>query len=207
MNTKLLFLKVKYKGRRMNLLEYVSEIVTLIVAIIGVVISLKGLMKNSLSNKIRRYDHLVNIFSMRKTDKVLSITGLKDYLEVSVTLPFYNFIMDSEDFYEITNVLKSCFSYIEFDEITESIKLKEDKRPRKWNYILLYILFCIPVLLLQFLINESSANNFSVLLLMSPFIYGAFQMAMVISNRTRAINLANKYKSNQRDEKIHRTTA
>lgn len=176
------------------MIDYIINFLTIITMIIGIIISRKGLLKTSTESVNKKYDLIKKIMTDCIVNKELAITGLKEMLGISISDDFAIYIIKSPKFYEITNIIKSCHTYIVFNPENKTIDFKNGKKPMRWHLTLFYILFSSPVIAFYAYLSttkneESFKSIITVGILLLPFIYGAYQMAKVVNDRSRAIKI------------------
>jgi hypothetical protein len=155
---------------------------------------MKCLNNRSLENIKKRFDIYDKILTNSK-NKILSYTFLKEYIGFSITDDMIKYILSSTKFYEILTVFKNIFPYIDFDKENERIIYKNNKKPKRIQYIILYSIFLLPLILFiaffKTLIQlpEYWITSVVLIILFAPVVIFFFRE---IGDRTLAINLMKK---------------
>ncbi|MDR2864277.1 MAG: hypothetical protein LBV68_01540 [Spirochaetaceae bacterium] len=184
-----------------NVFEILSSILGIITTILGIIISLNDLNKRSIKNIKIKFDFFKSIILEYKNNKVIAVTGIKEFIGFSISDEMINYIINSTKFYEILNVFKNIYQYVNFDKEEEKFTYKNNKKPDRIKYTIFYILSSIPIIVfISFFDRIVAAKNHSLLLssliVLIPITIINISSWLEINNRTLAINLIKKLNDN-----------
>jgi len=184
-----------------------SFIPKIIKSVIKIFLKILGLDKISLENIKKRYEFFKDII-INKDNKVLAYTGIKEYIEFSISDALAEYILTSTKFFDIVNVLKITHDKnIDYDSKTKKITYKRKKIQKTIMvvFIILSIIVYVPVVwfMLNFnkIIEKPGKELFLSITLVSIFIIMYILCAIEVGNRKMIFNLVKKL--NNEDDPTH----
>lgn len=182
----------------MQIFNIIGFVLATISAVIGIMISYKKVLIDSIDNKIKHKEFIKDI--LNEKNKVMKLTALKIYIGTSVDNNLCKHIMKSPYLYEYLKSLKNIHYDIYFDDIKKEIMYRKG-RPNRLFLTVLYFVFLAPLILFISTDSYLQLNSFYgiglfiLVLALTPF---SVYFAIEISHRSEVIHIVEMPKKNRK---------
>ena len=132
--------------------KYIVVFTATLLAIIRFIDKRNG-NKRSLVNIKKRFEIYDKII-MNADNKVLSYTYLKEYLGCPISDDMVGYILKSTRFYDFVTIWKNIYLFVVYNPETQKIEYKNNRKPKKCIFVILYFVFILPLLAFLYLFTE-----------------------------------------------------
>ena len=190
------------------MLNTIAVILSIIVASVGLFITLKNLSHSRLKKSKERFEFAKQIISEFKNgNKLEAYIGLKAYLGSDIEIEEIEYLLNknNDDLSFLFLNLKEIKKYLKFNKKEKKYKTKSKKEKiRLWPFIILYFLCTVPITLYFVFIGEILSmpggiyysRIFGIFVLW--FVYVCVILLIEIKSRSLARRFYKKYKSNKK---------
>jgi len=136
-----------------EVIRHIIAISSPLLAIILSIYKIKEKNNRSLVNIKKRFEIYDKII-MNADNKVLSYTYLKEYLGCPISDDMVGYILKSTRFYDFVTIWKNIYLFVVYNPETQKIEYKNNRKPKKCIFVILYFVFILPLLAFLYLFTE-----------------------------------------------------